>query len=247
MLFRPTRVVRVTSKEELDSALASADQVIVEGDDQLLSYAAAKASHEPQLSSVVIEIGRHSISVGANVAGSAVVTGDNNKISNTWAEYAKKKPPPLPSPFPSRSTAWWSARKSSGFRLLLGLFIAFALLAPLSLWYFASPAVDHAKLLIVTEGLQSPAVTGTQGDITISRPPNPPSTLPNSSSTPQVLQSLAWPAVAIVAIVALFFIARQAIAGGRNVEISWKVTEKVTGRVVITKVRSRAKAARSAA
>ena len=252
MLFRPTRVVRVTSKEELDSALASADQVIVEGDDQLLSYAAAKASHEPQLSSVVIEIGRHSISVGANVAGSAVVTGDNNKISNTWAEYAKKKPPPLPSPFPSRSTAWWSARKSSGFRLLLGLFIAFALLAPLSLWYFASPAVlINANSAISTPGStpgpQSPAVTGTQGDITISRPPNPPSTLPNSSSTPQVLQSLAWPAVAIVAIVALFFIARQAIAGGRNVEISWKVTEKVTGRVVITKVRSRAKAARSAA
>jgi hypothetical protein len=47
-----------------------------------------------------------------------------------------------------------------------------------------------------------------------------------------------WPAVAIVAIVALFLIARQAIAGGRNVEISWKVTEKVSGRVVITKVRT---------
>jgi hypothetical protein len=38
--------------------------------------------------------------------------------------------------------------------------------------------------------------------------------------------------------VALFLIARQAIAGGRNVEISWKVTEKVSGRVVITKVRT---------
>jgi hypothetical protein len=60
------------------------------------------------------------------------------------------------------------------------------------------------------------------------------------------LQSLAWPAVAVVAILALFFIARQAIAGGRNVEIQWKVTENVTGRVVITKVRSRADKTRSA-
>jgi hypothetical protein len=47
-----------------------------------------------------------------------------------------------------------------------------------------------------------------------------------------------WPLVAIVAIVALSLIARQAISSGRNVEITCKVTEKVAGRVVITKVRS---------
>ncbi len=62
-----------------------------------------------------------------------------------------------------------------------------------------------------------------------------------------ILQILAWPAVSIVAIIALFFIARQAITGGRNVEISWKVTEKVTGRVVITKVRTPAAQKRAAA
>jgi hypothetical protein len=56
-----------------------------------------------------------------------------------------------------------------------------------------------------------------------------------------------WPAVAIVAILALFLIARQAIAGGRNVDISWKVTEKVSGRVVITKVRAPVRRQRAAA
>lgn len=53
------------------------------------------------------------------------------------------------------------------------------------------------------------------------------------------LPTLLWPLVAIVAIVALFLIARQAISTGNNVTIQWKVTEKVTGRVVITKVRER--------
>ena len=33
MRFRPTRVVHVTTREQLDAALKSADQVIVEGDD----------------------------------------------------------------------------------------------------------------------------------------------------------------------------------------------------------------------
>jgi hypothetical protein len=44
MQFRPSRVVTVTNQEELDSAFASADRLIVEGDDALLSYAATKAA-----------------------------------------------------------------------------------------------------------------------------------------------------------------------------------------------------------
>ena len=68
-----------------------------------------------------------------------------------------------------------------------------------------------------------------------------------ASNVPAVLQVLAWPAVSMVAILALFFITRQAITGGRNVEISWKVTEKITGRVVITKVRTRATKERATA
>ncbi len=61
------------------------------------------------------------------------------------------------------------------------------------------------------------------------------------SNAASIAQALAWPAVAIIAIIALFLVARQAIAGGRNVEITWKVTEKVTGRVVITRVTNRAR------
>jgi hypothetical protein len=37
-----------------------------------------------------------------------------------------------------------------------------------------------------------------------------------------------------------FLIAWKAITRGQNLEISWKITEKVTGRVVIMKVKTRA-------
>jgi hypothetical protein len=62
-MFRPTRIIRVTTKQEFDSALRSADQVIVEGDDELLSYAVTKASEDPQ-NRVSVEFGERSISVG---------------------------------------------------------------------------------------------------------------------------------------------------------------------------------------
>jgi hypothetical protein len=64
-MLRPVRTVRVTTKAELDAALGSgsADQVIVEGDDRLLSYAASKASSDPD-NNVSVEIGEHSVAVG---------------------------------------------------------------------------------------------------------------------------------------------------------------------------------------
>jgi hypothetical protein len=43
-MLRPMRIVRVTTKEELGAALATADQVVVEGDDELLSYAVSSGS-----------------------------------------------------------------------------------------------------------------------------------------------------------------------------------------------------------
>jgi hypothetical protein len=240
MLFRPTRVIHVTSKDELDSALLSADQVIVEGDDQLLSYAAARASHDPELASVDVQIGGRSISVGRDAIGSVLVTGDGNRVSTVDSPGIGE---PLPPP-PARRTAAPARRLS--FLLPLGLSVAFGL-AALAIWYFVWPAADFVHL--TTAGSQSPAVSaGRDGNIISPNPLPPPSpTSPGPNSVPQILQSLAWPAVAIAAILALFLIARQAIAGGRNVEISWKVTEKVSGRVVITKVRSRAKNARLAA
>ena len=55
MPFRPMRIVRVATKEEFDAALATADQVIVEGDDQLLSYAATKASQIQSLPELILK------------------------------------------------------------------------------------------------------------------------------------------------------------------------------------------------
>ena len=47
-MLRPVRTVRVATKEELDAALAAADQITVEGDDELLTYAVNKAAGEPE-------------------------------------------------------------------------------------------------------------------------------------------------------------------------------------------------------
>jgi hypothetical protein len=46
VVWSRTRVVRVTTEEEFDSALKAADQVIVEGDDRLLAYAVTKAADD---------------------------------------------------------------------------------------------------------------------------------------------------------------------------------------------------------
>jgi hypothetical protein len=47
-MLRPVRTVRATTKEEVDAALARADQITVEGDDELLSYAVNKAARDPE-------------------------------------------------------------------------------------------------------------------------------------------------------------------------------------------------------
>ena len=53
----------------------------------------------------------------------------------------------------------------------------------------------------------------------------------------EVLLGLAWPLVGLVAIVLMFVLAFKAISMGSNVKLEWKITEKVSGRVVITKAR----------
>jgi hypothetical protein len=44
--------------------------------------------------------------------------------------------------------------------------------------------------------------------------------------------------VAIVAIVLVYRVVIKAMQGERDVEISWKITEKVSGKLVITKVQT---------
>jgi hypothetical protein len=46
-MLRPVKTVRATTKEEVDAALATADQVTVEGDDELLTYAVNRAAGDP--------------------------------------------------------------------------------------------------------------------------------------------------------------------------------------------------------
>jgi hypothetical protein len=75
MLLRPTRIVRATTEQELDSALGSADQVIVEGDGRLLSYAVARASSDPQ-NRIDVKIG------GQYAAGDSVIVGTTDTRSN---------------------------------------------------------------------------------------------------------------------------------------------------------------------
>jgi hypothetical protein len=201
MQFRPSRVVTVTTQEELDSAFGSADELIVEGDDALLSYAANKASRDPG-STVAVETGAAAVLVAA-------------------------------SPVQPKRRRW-----------LLPLAAVFLLIVALAGagYYFLVPrpeaaapsqaetsadASGSADLSSTEPDVGQPAMTGAEG--------------------PSEWAPLMWPAVSIVAILALFLIARQAIAGGRNVEISWKVSEKVSGRVVITKVRTPARRQRAAA
>jgi hypothetical protein len=247
LLFRPPRIIRVTTEQELDSALASADQVIVEGDDRLLSYAATKASGDPE-NHVAVEVGGRTISVGG-VGGA----GDRTTVP------ARSYPaPPSPVIAPTvLAEASASAPRGGSPRRMTVMFVVllFALFAGLGGYFVLgtrwsvpsspetavvpqpSPAPPPADSSVVSGGLAAPAppLAG----------PSPSNTASPSTNVSLVLQTLSWPAVAIIAIAALFFIARQAIKGGRDVEISWKVTEKLAGRVVITKVRTPNKKARS--
>jgi hypothetical protein len=196
MQFRPSRVVTVTTQEELDSAFGSADELIVEGDDALLSYAANKASGDPG-STVAVETGAAAVSVAASQA----------------------QP--------------WRRRWLLPLAAVLVLIVA---LLGAGVYFFvpfpeaAAPPTHHHEAghpgLPSFPDLGPAQETGAEG--------------------PSEWAPLMWPAVSIVAILALFLIARQAIAGGRNVEISWKVSEKVSGRVVITKVRTPARRQRAA-
>jgi hypothetical protein len=68
-----------------------------------------------------------------------------------------------------------------------------------------------------------------RGEISASPPP------------PQGLKSvdfvgLAWAGVAFAAIVAIYKLASKALESDRNVEMAWKVTSKVSGRLVMKKV-----------
>lgn len=72
-------------------------------------------------------------------------------------------------------------------------------------------------------------------------PPPPLGTTDFPQAAPPNYVALGWIAVAIVAIVLVYRVVIKAMQGERDVEISWKITEKVSGKLVITKVQKTTK------
>jgi hypothetical protein len=221
MLFQPKRIIHATTEQEIDAALESADQVIVEGDDRLLSYALGKASVDPQ----------NKITVETGEITTTIRPADDTPAVNKWK---------------------WGKR----FLLLL-LFFGLCGLASLLLVYHETPLQNVAKGAgpVIGEPAGGPPApprppalprAPSEGVSVPSEGELPPSQPPASNDYMLTLiQTLAWPAVTIVSIAALLLIAWKAIGAGRNVEITWKVTEKVQGRVVIQKAQARTRKPRA--
>jgi hypothetical protein len=261
-MLRPVRTVRATTKEEVDAALARADQITVEGDDELLSYAVNKAARDPE-NQIAVELedtgwrpleddGPAPEDDSSTPGAARPIESDNTPTA--W--------PPIP-PLVQRSAPPSSPSPNRRFTVAVAAaFATIVIITGLSWLLFSAPTNDASHPAETLKPIpQSAAPVPTPAPDTAPIPPligaapvspRPPALPPEPSPTPRSdfwanLPSLIWPLVAIVAIVALFLIARQAISTGRNVEISWKVTEKVSGRVVITKVRQRATRGRAAA
>jgi hypothetical protein len=219
MLLR--RIVRATTEQEIDSALAwSADQVIVEGDDRLLSYAVAKASKNPEHE---IDIQIEKKIEGRGFAEPPSIFDDEPRTQRPEQ------------PHPSASSASASSISIRRRRsLVIPLFITGVI----------------AVLIVMAVSI----VQNSGRDVILEDPKGKPETGPVIAPSPDsgrdvisLVQTLVWPTIVLAAIIALFLIARQAIGSGRNVEVNWKVTEQITGRVVISKVRTRTAAKQSGA
>jgi CspA family cold shock protein len=251
-MLRPVRTVRATTKDEVDAALATADQVVVEGDDELLSYAANKASGDGSENQITIEMGVPKARSDEEVTRLVEKPGGTIKWFNPQKGYGFIQPTDggkdvfvhipaveragLGGLAPKPSAPPPAARGNKG--IVAAVLAALIAIAGAIAWYL------HLWL-----AAQRPRVV-TQPDTAVG-PLSPPSPLNPAARPPPasgwIDSSVLWPLVAIVAIIALFLIARQAISSGSNVTIQWKVTEKVSGRVVITKVRGRAPRQRAAA
>jgi hypothetical protein len=236
-MLRPVRTVHATTKGEIDAALATADQVSVEGDDELLSYAVAKASKDPE-NSIAVQVD-----------------------GQQWSTVEPNLPPR------SRRRMWTIIGFGSVLlAVLLGLGIcAYVSVLYRDVVYGGvvinprSAGEIPGRVVVVRPGppseLRAPTEVPSLEDLIAAQKarPQPPSAqlMTPQQSPPLVplpapprgaalengfwsnLPSLLWPLATIVAIIALFLIARLAVSSGRNVEITWKVTEKMQGRVVM--------------
>jgi hypothetical protein len=276
------------------AALGSADKVVVEGDDRLLSYAVSKASGDPE-NRIAVEIGddRPAPSAKAEQGGEITVTIPNPPARTNLRRILLIVVPLLaflvlggisvwiffsgedsPEPFPERHNELQlqemverleerartqqasddelqelreleelvqlkerarTQQASDDDRIELERLTRRERFRQLDRWWCGrSPQLcisDKSSHVVPA----SPAVREAERD----RPKSQPSDTPVNHIL-AIVQMLVWPTVAALAIIALFLIAWKAITRGQNIEISWKVTEKITGRVVITKVKTRA-------
>ena len=197
MLFgRKTVVVR--TRPELDQAIANtqARQIVVDGDNELLSYAEQVVNPQSEnISGGTWEFGAHRL----------VVSEENAA--------------PLLSPLSDRAIGLASGgdlpaiiavrRKVPISAVIIGALVSLLFLAgALFLWFLpASTPTAPAPILLPPRGLDFNGVA-----------------------------KVGWIIVALVAIIAAYRIVTKAIEGDRNVDLAWKITEKVSGRLVIKRV-----------
>jgi hypothetical protein len=256
-MLRPVRTARATTKEEVDAALATADQITVEGDDELLSYAINKAAVDPENRVTVDTTGSQAVK-HVQVAGSGTEQRAERDIEFSWdfgSQRLIKRPSFLKtSGYLVIPLVWWlgvsSDRRPRVVLAMTGLILLVIIGGAIWLFIPSQQAVISPPDLTEAPPKSWWGPGGAHGD---DEPPPayyapPPAYYapPPASDFWSNLPSLLWPVAAIIAIVALFLIARQAISSGSNVTIQWKVTEKVSGKVVITKVRERAPRQRAA-
>lgn len=242
----------VNTKDQLIWALANADEIIVEGDEELRRYAERIVDG----SSPSLDItGGHQTGVAApdkiEVTGpitiKGVTTGSDILID---VAPAPEPPPPPPSVHrraerleatryreaesmasaPRQSSLRFQKRRSGRTGILIGAIVAFVVIAGSSAWWsLESHAPRSPNILDPGQGV-GPGGPRLPAPTFRSRSPTPP-----QSPGPDLVQ-LAWVAVALAAIFAVYRVVSKAIDGDRNVELAWKVTQKVSGKLVIKKV-----------
>jgi hypothetical protein len=254
--------IEVKTRDDLVAALKTApDEIIVEGDDKLVEEAekliteSREKAAERQIPGVAGNYSSYDrYADRARQQYREQQYNRERQYRDAWTNDAAKvrdskyggnyssdrristlPPAPIGPPLPasSGSLARFHGRTIFGSIVIWALKgILFYLLAWLSLiifyrLYYPTSTSVPPPLLPSPPSLPSPSL------------PSPPLPSPEGGGVNYV--SLAWVVVAIVAMALAYRVIMKAMQGERDVEISWKITEKVSGKLVITKVQKTTK------